>query len=152
PDTPPGPDQPMRMVQSCAVTGVLPGSDLGAPPIGQAFMNLPALWQSAGKGAGVTVALIDTGVNRSPRLEHLRGVGDYVVANGDGLSDCDFHGTLVASIIGAAPAETDGLAGVAPAAELISIRQSSDAFQPENPSLQDQQTDRRAGTVSTLAR
>jgi len=57
PDTPPGPEQPMRMIQSCAVTGVLPGSDLGAPPAGQAFMNLPALWQSAGRGAGVTVAL-----------------------------------------------------------------------------------------------
>jgi membrane-anchored mycosin MYCP len=152
PDTPPGPDQPMRMVQSCAITGVLPGSDLGAPPIGEAFMNLPALWESAGKGAGVTVAMIDTGVNRSPRLEHLRGAGDYVVAGGDGLSDCDFHGTVVASIIGAAPAETDGMAGVAPDADLISIRQSSDAFQPENPSMADQQADRRAGTVGSLAR
>jgi len=152
PDTPPGPDQPMRMVQSCAVTGVLPGSDLGAPPVGQAFMNLPALWQSAGKGAGVTVALIDTGVNRSPRLQHLRGAGDYVVGDGDGLSDCDSHGTVVAGIIGAAPAETDGLSGVAPDAELISIRQSSDAFQPEHPSPADTQADRRAGTVATLAR
>lgn len=151
PDTPPGPDQPMRMIQTCAVTGVLPGSDLGAPPIGQAFMDLPALWQSAGKGAGIRVALIDTGVNRSPRLQHLRGAGDYV-ADGDGLSDCDSHGTVVASIIGAAPAETDGLAGVAPEAELISIRQSSDAFQPENPSPGDMQSDRRAGTVATLAR
>lgn len=152
PDTPPGPDQPMRMTQTCAVTGVLPGSDLGAPPVGQVLMNLPALWQSAGKGAGVTVALIDTGVNRSPRLEHLRGAGDYVVADGDGLSDCDSHGTVVASIISAAPAETDGLAGVAPDAELVSIRQSSDAFRPENPSPADAQTDRRAGTVGTLAR
>jgi membrane-anchored mycosin MYCP len=152
PDTPPAPDQPMRMIQTCAVTGVLPGSDLGAPPVGQAFMNLPALWQSAGKGAGVTVALIDTGVNRSSRLEHLRGGGDYIVAGGDGLSDCDSHGTVVASIIGAAPAETDGLAGVAPDAELISVRQSSDAFQPEQPSPADAQGDRRAGTVATLAR
>jgi type VII secretion-associated serine protease mycosin len=151
PDTPPAPDQPMRMIQTCAVPGVLPGGDLGAPPIGQAFMNLPELWQSAGKGAGVSVALIDTGVTRSPRLEHLRGAGDYVVADGDGLSDCDYHGTVVASIIGAAPAETDGMAGVAPDVELISIRQSSDAFQPENVSP-DAQNDRRAGTVATLAR
>jgi type VII secretion-associated serine protease mycosin len=152
PDTPPQPDQPMRMAQTCAVTGILPGSDVGTPPIGQAFMNLPALWQSAGKGAGITVALIDTGVNRSPRFEHLRGAGDYVVADGDGLSDCDSHGTVVASIIGAAPSETDGLVGVAPDADLVSIRQSSDAYQPENPSPMDMQTDRRAGTVSSLAR
>jgi membrane-anchored mycosin MYCP len=152
PDTPPGPDQPMRMIQSCAVTGVLPGSDLGAPPVGQTLMNLSALWQSAGRGAGVTVALIDTGVNKSSRLAHLRGGGDYIVGDGDGLSDCDSHGTVVASIIGAAPAETDGLAGVAPDAELISIRQSSDAFQPENPSPADMQGDRRGGTLATLAR
>jgi membrane-anchored mycosin MYCP len=152
PDTPPGPDQPMRMIQSCAVTGVLPGGDLGAPPIGQAFMDLPALWESAGRGAGITVALIDTGVNRSPRLEHLRGAGDYIVADGDGLSDCDSHGTVIASIIGAAPAETDGLAGVAPDAELVSIRQSSDAFQPEQVAPGDAQNDRRAGTVASLAR
>jgi len=98
------------------------------------------------------VALIDTGVNRSPRLPHLRGAGDYVVADGDGLSDCDSHGTVVAGIIGAAPAETDGLAGVAPDAELISIRQSSDAFQPEHASPADTRTDQRAGTVATLAR
>lgn len=152
PDAPPGPDESMRMNQSCAVSGVLPGSDRGAPPVGQVFMNLPALWQSAGRGAGVRVALIDTGVNRSPRLAHLHGAGDYIVADGDGLSDCDSHGTVVASIIGAAPAETDGLAGVAPDAELISIRQSSDAFEPEHPAPANGQSDRRAGTVGTLAR
>jgi subtilisin family serine protease len=152
PDTPPGPDQPMRMAQTCAVTGVLPGSDLGAPPIGQAFMNLGALWQSAGKGAGVKVAMIDTGVTPSPRLAHLRGAGDYIVPDGDGLSDCDAHGTVVASIISAAPAETDGLAGVAPDVELISIRQSSDAFTPEHPAGGDSQGDRRAGTAPMPAR
>jgi membrane-anchored mycosin MYCP len=59
---------------------------------------------------------------------------------------------VVASIINAAPAETDGLAGVAPDAELVSIRQSSDAFTPEHPSMGDTQSDRRAGTVATLAR
>ena len=152
PDTPPGPDQPMRTIQSCAVTGVLAGSDLGAPSVSQAFMDLPALWQSAGKGAGVTVALIDTGVTPSPRLPRLRGAGDYVVAGGDGLTDCDSHGTLVASIIAGQPAETDGMSGVAPEAELISIRQSSNAFTPENPGGGDPQQDKRAGTVSTLAR
>jgi membrane-anchored mycosin MYCP len=152
PDAAPGPDQPMRFLGGCAITGVLAGSDLGAPPVSQAFMNLPALWQSAGKGAGVTVALIDTGVTPSPRLPHLRGAGDYVTPGGDGLSDCDSHGSLVASIIGGQRAETDGFVGVAPDAELISIRQSSNAFTPENPGPGDPETDKRAGTVSTLAR
>jgi membrane-anchored mycosin MYCP len=152
PDGPPGPDQPMRMSGACAVTGVLAGSDLGAPPPSQTFMDIPQLWASAGKGAGVTVALIDTGVSPSPRLPHLRPGGDYVMAGGDGLADCDSHGTIVASIIGGADAETDGFVGVAPEADLISIRQSSAAFTPEHPTTSDTEADRRAGTVSTLAR
>ena len=72
----------------------------------------------------MTVAVVDTGVNPSVRLPHLRGEGDYV-DGGDGLTDCDTHGTVIASIIGAAPAEGDALVGVAPDAELLSIRQSS---------------------------
>ncbi|BCI88336.1 hypothetical protein NIIDMKKI_35420 [Mycobacterium kansasii] len=50
------------------------------------------------------VAVIDTGVTPHPRFPHLIPGGDYVMAGGDGLSDCDAHGTIVASMIGAAPA------------------------------------------------
>ncbi|TXI40712.1 MAG: type VII secretion-associated serine protease, partial [Mycobacterium sp.] len=52
-------------------------------------------------GNGVRVAVIDSGVNPSPRLRPVAG-GDYV-QGGDGLSDCDVHGTVVAAIIAAAP-------------------------------------------------
>ena len=58
----------------------------------------------------------------------------------------------MASIIGGAPAEGDGFAGIAPDADLISIRQSSEAFVPENAHPGDFQADRRAGTVSSLAK
>ncbi|MGV7524210.1 S8 family serine peptidase, partial [Mycobacterium kansasii] len=75
-------------------------------------------WKSAGRGAGVTVGVIDTGVNPSPRLPHVHGGGDYIVPEANGLSDCDSHGTVVATIIGGSPAETDGLAGVAPDADI----------------------------------
>jgi membrane-anchored mycosin MYCP len=156
PRTPPGPDEPLRMEHVCMVTGVVPGSDLGAPSPSQAFMDLPSLWKSAGRGAGVTVAMIDTGVNPSPRLPHVHGGGDYVVAGEvggpNGLQDCDSHGTVVASIIGGAPAETDGFSGVAPDADIISIRQSSESYVPANPTAADADADRRAGTVSTLAK
>lgn len=152
PDTPPGPDQAMRFLGGCAVTGVLEGTDLGAPPASQAFMDLPALWRSAGRGEGIPVAVIDTGVSPSPRLPRLRGAGDYVEEGGDGLRDCDSHGTIVASIIGGQPAETDGFAGVAPGVEIISVRQTSAAWTPERPAQGDPETDKRAGTVSTLAR
>jgi len=151
-DGEPGPDEPLRMRRTCAVTGVIPGSDLGAPGVSQKFMDIPALWKSAGRGGGVSVAVIDTGVNRSPRLPHVRGGGDFVVAEEDGLRDCDSHGTVIAAIIAGQPAETDAFTGVAPDAEIISIRQSSEAYVPANPSAGDVAADRRAGTVSGLAR
>lgn len=58
--------------------------------------------------------------------------GDYVVAGGDGLSDCDGHGTIVAGIIAARPNPNDGFVGVAPEAAVLSIRQLSLAFQAKN--------------------
>src|SRR6185436_2668711 len=99
--------------------------------------------------AGVTVALIDTGVSPSARLPHLRGGGDYQVAGGDGLADCDAHGTIVASIIGGAPAATDAFTGMAPDADLVSIRMYSDAY-----GLRDavSDVDRRNLALRTLAR
>ena len=150
-DGPPGPDEAMQQRYQCPPTGVLPNSDLATPVAAQAFMDLPALWKSAGRGAGVTVAVVDTGVTPSVRLPRLRGEGDYI-DGGDGLTDCDTHGTVIASIIGAAAAEGDALVGVAPDADLLSIRQSSGMFVPANPGGGDTEQDRRAGTVSTLAR
>jgi membrane-anchored mycosin MYCP len=154
-DGTPGPDEDMKKSFECPRTGVMPNSDLAAPPPPQAFMNLPEVWKAAGsRGDGVTVAMIDTGVSPSPRLPHLRGAGDYVEGGAEGgLFDCDSHGTIVAGIIGGAPAEGDGFVGVAPDVELVSIRQSSAAYTPEHPSLNGNSDDvRRAGTVNTLAR
>ncbi len=147
----PGPDpgQEMEQAYECPASGLLPGTDVAAVPPSQAFMNIPALWKSAGRGGGVTVAIIDTGVWPSHRLPHLRGGGDYVMG-GDGLQDCDTHGTVVASIIGASSAEGDALVGVAPEAELISIRQSSGMFKRQRSA--GTADDARAGTVATLAR
>src|SRR5690625_7793772 len=83
--------------------GVLPGNDFRVQPAYIDMQNLPEAWKF-GRGAGVKVAVIDTGVTPHPRLPNLTGGGDYVMAGGDGLSDCDAHGTVVASLIGAAPA------------------------------------------------
>ena len=91
-------------------------------------MDLPAVWALT-RGAGQTVAVIDTGVARHRRLPHLVPGGDYVSTR-DGASDCDGHGTIVAGIIGAAPdsADPEAFTGIAPDVTLLGIRQSSNKF------------------------
>src|SRR5271157_2200592 len=102
PDGPPGPPAPMKQTAYCTEVGVLPGTDFRLQPKYMDMLNLQEAWQF-GRGAGVKVAVIDTGVSPHSRFPHLIPGGDYVMG-GDGLSDCDAHGTIVASMIGAAPA------------------------------------------------
>lgn len=233
-DGKPEPDQPMRQSNICArtITVADPNVTLSAP--GFTMLNISKAWQYS-TGNGVPVAVIDTGVNPSPRLPVVAG-GDYIMG-GDGLMDCDAHGTIVASVIGAAPqgmpmpaplpaarafpppagppptdaappppagappppapppppppvtiTETkpappppppdvpanapgdpmpdrpedpevpppppgapDGVVGVAPHAVIISIRQSSRAYEPVNPGPGDMEARKKAGTIATLA-
>ncbi len=202
PDGTPGPEQAMRQSNVCARTTTVAEPNVGLPAPGFTMLNIGNAWQHS-TGNGVTVAVIDTGVHPSPRLPVVPG-GDYIMG-GDGLSDCDAHGTAVASLISAAPSGSpmpapmppapafpppaggppvgaaptpppgsppapptpgspqptrspaapsapDGVAGVAPHATLISIRQSSRAFEPQSPGPGDTDARRKAGTVSTLAR
>ena len=102
PDSTPGPSQTMKQNSYCTEVGVLPGSDFRIQPKYMDMLNLSEAWRF-GRGAGVRVAVIDTGVTPHPRLPHLIPGGDYVMGGGDGLSDCDAHGTLVASMIAALP-------------------------------------------------
>jgi len=106
-DSPPGPAQPMKQSTYCTEVGVLPGTDFRVQPKYMDMLDLPEAWRF-GRGGGVRVAVIDTGVTPHPRLPHLIPGGDYVMAGGDGLSDCDAHGTIVASMIGGAPASAEG--------------------------------------------
>ena len=112
PDAPPGPLAPMKQNSYCTEVGVLPGTDFRLQPKYMDMLNLQEAWQF-GRGAGVKVAVIDTGVSPHPRFPHLIPGGDYVMG-GDGLSDCDAHGTIVASMIGAAPASGAGVPPAAP--------------------------------------
>jgi membrane-anchored mycosin MYCP len=90
-------------------------------------LGLPSVWQLT-RGAGQTVAVIDTGVSRHRLLPRLVAGGDYV-STGDGTDDCDGHGTIVAGIIGAVPDEGKRtFGGVAPDATIVAIRQSSNRF------------------------
>ncbi|MCS4535654.1 S8 family serine peptidase [Corynebacterium sp. HS2168-gen11] len=87
------------------------------------------MWRAAHKlatGAGVTVAVIDTGVSPHPRLGHVLDGGDFVHDSATGGTiDCDAHGTIVAGIIATRPHPTDDLVGIAPEATILSIKQTS---------------------------
>ncbi|TDH48466.1 type VII secretion-associated serine protease mycosin [Mycobacterium eburneum] len=131
PDPPPAPDQPMRQDHACNLPGVLPAPPVADIPAAQVLLDVDQAHKFS-TGDGVTVAVIDTGVAPNPRLPRLAAGGDYVDTS-DGLVDCDMHGTLVASIIGAQRAAEDQFVGVAPGANLISIRQSSNNYTPERP-------------------
>ena len=130
PDGPLGPPETTELKAICGVpTGVLPQTDFTLQPSAEAMLDFVDAWRFS-RGAGQKVAVIDTGVNRHPRLPLLEGGGDYV-SNSDGLQDCDAHGTLVAGIIAASPGPGDGFTGVAPEATILSIRQNSTVYGPK---------------------
>lgn len=86
-------------------------------------------------GEPVRVAVIDTGVTAHPFFEgRVQGVEDYVAdtPKGPGLEDCDGHGTEVAGIIGANTPPDIGFNGVAPEVQILSIRQSSQNYAPDD--------------------
>ena len=91
------------------------------------------------EGAGVLVAVIDTGLNTdNPQLRGMRlhtGVNTIGTA---GTEDCDAHGTEVAAIIAAQPRASSAFVGVAPQATIMPIKQTNT------------QND-RTGTSATLA-
>ncbi len=94
--------------------------------------------------------MIDTGVAPHPLLAgRLRGGGD-LLAGGDGLRDCDGHGTAVAGLLAAAAPPVNGRGtarlGVAPAARLLAIRQTSPSFTVSGPD-----GEQPAGDTDTLA-
>ncbi|MFT3714564.1 MAG: type VII secretion-associated serine protease mycosin [Gordonia sp. (in: high G+C Gram-positive bacteria)] len=144
------PAETTRRVTGCARTA---GSitDAQAPPAGHRLLGVGDAWRFS-RGAGVRVAVIDTGVTPHPRLPRIAAGGDYVTG-GSGLDDCDLHGTLIAGIIAARPSDADGFAGVAPDAEIISIRQSSGAYTADRRSIGDGvSVGAGYGPLSTLAR
>jgi membrane-anchored mycosin MYCP len=120
-------------------------------PWGQDMLRFDEIARFGLTGAGQKVAVIDTGVSPHAFLEgRLEGGGDYVVAADNGLKDCDGHGTEVAGIIAADPKNNDiGFRGIAPGAQIMSIRQSSAnyTFKEENSN----EPERNAGNLGTLA-
>ncbi|MDX8056152.1 type VII secretion-associated serine protease mycosin [Lentzea sp. BCCO 10_0798] len=106
-----------------------PVASAGTVPWAQQQLAPQRIW-SLTRGAGVTVAVVDTGVDGGavqlsgrvqPGLD-VRGPG-----NSPANTDCFGHGTFVAGIIGAAPVGGTMFAGVAPEATILPIRIADDA-------------------------
>jgi membrane-anchored mycosin MYCP len=141
---PPAPPRPTEQQERCVAA---PPTSANTADAGQLKgLALQQAWKFT-RGAGQTVAVIDTGVARHRLLPHLVPGGDYVY-NADGTDDCDGHGTLVAGIIGAEP-DSDGstFSGIAPDATIVSIRQSSNKFRAA-----DDPSGSGFGDVDTLAK
>ena len=121
-------------------------------PPAERDLDFRAAWQFT-RGAGQKVAVIDTGVARHPRLPGLVAGGDYV-SDKDGTEDCDVHGTVVAGLIAATAVDGQGFSGVAPDAQIISIRQTSEAYEADKGKQDendDEKTSKGYGNVNTLA-
>ncbi len=102
-------------------------AQIARPTWPQQILQYSRAWAFA-RGAGVTVAVVDSGVDASH--EQLAGH----VANGwdvtgittrrGGTTDCSGHGTAVAGIIAAQPMPGRGMAGVAPDATIVPVRET----------------------------
>ncbi len=88
------------------------------------FGNLGArTQQSVPAGAGVTVAIIDSGVESShPDLRGRVIQGPDLVDGPGGPDDPNGHGTHMAGLVAAASDNGIGGAGIAPAAKIVAIR------------------------------
>ncbi|MGP3981234.1 type VII secretion-associated serine protease mycosin [Streptomyces sp. KR80] len=86
------------------------------------------MWEGTNQGAGVTVAVIDSGVNKvnAQLSDAVAKGGKDFIEKGDGTNDPVGHGTKVAGIIAARPASGTGFVGIAPKATVLPIR-SNDA-------------------------
>jgi type VII secretion-associated serine protease mycosin len=79
------------------------------------------------KGAGVTVAVVDSGVNAGhPDLRGAVLAGRDTVSGKDGRFDADGHGTAMAGLIAARGHGGSGVLGIAPAAKILPVRPSND--------------------------
>lgn len=85
-------------------------------------INVEQAWDET-KGAGVTVAVIDTGVSKVPDLKSTKFVKGYdFVNNKDDASDDNGHGTHVAGTIAQSTNNGYGVAGIAYESSIMPLK------------------------------
>jgi membrane-anchored mycosin MYCP len=104
--------------------GASPAAAPKTTPWAQQALSFSSVWGQT-QGAGVTVAVIDSGVDANPQFGDRVTVGPDLSTGSFGIetgADCVGHGTAVASIIAAAPMGGNKFSGVAPQASILSIK------------------------------
>lgn len=122
-DTPPA--APSAVLQSNGKC-VFPAAVIKSTPWSLQRVLLPQLWHYA-TGKGITVAVIDTGVDATnPQLRGAVVSGKNFLTGqaGTSLTDPVGHGTMVAGIIAARPDSGTGFVGLAPDATILALRQN----------------------------
>jgi len=93
------------------------GAQWGLPRAG-----VPAAWQLS-SGAGVTVAVIDTGVEAGhPDLQGQLLPGYDFISDDADPDDDNGHGTRMTGIVAAVRDNAEGISGVAPAARVLPVK------------------------------
>jgi hypothetical protein len=84
-------------------------------------------------GSGINIGLIDTGCGPHPYLKHVYDLGAIIggthTSNG---SDVSYHGTFMAGLIAARPTDASHPSGLAPGANLSSLRVYGSATEGAN--------------------
>jgi membrane-anchored mycosin MYCP len=144
---------PVRLFVAVLVAAavVFPGAaPAAAAPCGQSISNQlpdtpwplrqlrPDLVWPLTRGAGVVVAVIDSGVSKEhPTLAgQVRAGRDFLQPGGNGSCDESGHGTLVAGIIAGKVTPSSGFHGMAPNAAILPVRVLRDqqkSFDKDNP-------------------
>jgi subtilisin family serine protease len=106
--------------------GPATGDPLAPAQWGLSQVKAPAAWARGARGAGTTIAVLDSGADLThPDLQgKLVGGTDYVLKEDGcpGPQDENGHGTHVAGIVAAATGNGIGVAGVAPDAKVMPVR------------------------------
>ncbi|MFD8322236.1 S8 family serine peptidase [Kitasatospora purpeofusca] len=101
------------------------------PSWSQVFLRPEAVWPLS-RGAGVTVAVIGSGVDAgagsgSGALTGRLTLGPRLHGDGDAGRDCVGHGTALATLVAGRRPADGGPSGVAPAARVLAVAATDDA-------------------------
>lgn len=122
--------RPVALASAAGDSACASGS--GTPPYSAATpywlgrVTMDSAW-AISQGAGVTVAVVDSGVERStPQLAGaVRSGADLLGGGTQGTRDTFGHGTMVAGVIAARRRAGSGVVGIAPAASVYPILQTA---------------------------